>query len=502
MTDTPYERFIERQNRTSDEARADTVEKRHRRGGRTARENLSALTDDTPFTEYGQLAVAAQRSRRTEDELQLETSGDGVLTVIGCVNGHLFDADRAQTALIINDYSVLAGTQGFFHHRKIDRILSLAKRDSLPVIMLTEGGGGRPGDTDVLTSAGGLNVPTFHAWAALSGFVPRITVNHGFCFAGNAALFGAGDIRIATDASYIGMAGPAMIEGGGLGTFAPTEIGPVGDHVKNGGVDILAKDESDAIRYAKQTLSYWQGAVSESEQPPQDPLMQALPQNRRLAYDPRAILSIVLDTDSILELKPDFGRAVLTGLARIKGIPVAVISSDCRHMGGAIDIDASKKMTDLFKLADRWHLPVVSFIDTPGFMVGPDSESQGAPFIMSELFVAGAKLSMPIIGVCLRRAYGLGAMAMAGGSFELPRLMVSWPEGEFGPMGLEGAVRLGFKQELTAVPEGPERDKLFESLLSELYEKGRATEAASLLEFDNVIDPADTRDVISRALLY
>ena len=502
MTDTPYERFIERQNRTRDEARADTVAKRHRRGGRTARENLSALTDDTPFTEYGQLAVAAQRSRRSDDELQLETSGDGVLTVIGSVNGRLFDADRAQTALIINDYSVLAGTQGFFHHRKIDRMLSLARRDLLPVIMLTEGGGGRPGDTDVLTSAGGLNVPTFHAWAALSGVIPRITINHGFCFAGNAALFGAGDIRIATEASFIGMAGPAMIEGGGLGSFAPTQIGPVNEHVKNGGIDILAKDESDAIRFARQALAYWQGTISESEPSPQDALRQALPQNRRLAYEPRKLLSTMLDADSILELKPDFGRAVITAFARIKGKPVAIVCSDCRHLGGAIDIDAAKKITDLFELANGWQLPVVSFIDTPGFMVGPESESQGAPRIMSELFIAGAKLGTPIIGVCLRRAYGLGAMAMAGGSFEVPRLMVSWPEGEFGPMGLEGAVQLGFRQELAAVPEGPERDELFESLLSELYERGRATEAASLLEFDNVIDPADTRDIVARALAY
>jgi len=502
VADSPYDRFLHRQAQTHDASREEAISKRHQRGGQSARENLAALVGESAFVEYGQFAVAAQRSRRSREDLQANTSGDGVLTGIGAVNEALFGPTRAQTGLVINDFSVLAGTQGFFHHKKIDRLLTLARRDHLPIIMLTEGGGGRPGDTDVMTSAGGLNVPTFHAWASLAGVVPRITVNHGFCFAGNAALFGAGDLRIATEASFIGMAGPAMIEGGGLGSYAPTEIGPTVLHRKNGTVDIVAKDEPDAIALAKKALSYWQGDTEDVGHCAQESLRHFLPENRRLAYDPRRLLDLVFDQDSLLELKPEFGRAVITGLGRIKGKPVALVCSDCRHVGGAIDIDAAQKITDLFRLADKWQLPVVSLLDTPGFMVGPDSEAQGAPRVMSELFIAGAALRTPIIGICLRRAYGLGAMAMVGGSFEVPRFMASWPEGEFGPMGLEGAVQLGYKQELAATPEGPERDALFNSLLAEMIDKGQATEVASLLELDAVIDPAATRDTIAAALDY
>jgi acetyl-CoA carboxylase carboxyltransferase component len=194
------------------------------------------------------------------------------------------------------------------------------------------------------------------------------------------------------------------------------------------------------------------------------------------------------------------GRAIVTGLARIRGRAVAVLASDCRHLGGAIDGESATKAAALYQLAERWRVPVVSFIDTPGFMVGPDSEAEGAPRLMSDLFIAGAALTQPIVAVFLRRAYGLGAMAMTGGSFEVPRYAMSWPQGEFGAMGLEGAVHLGFRQELAEAPDETTRQALFDSLLADMYDKGRATEAASYLEIDAVIQPEETRAAISSAL--
>lgn len=497
---TPFEDFQRRQGLSDDSGRPEAVAKRHGRGGRTARENLADLVEGHQLIEYGRYAIAAQRTRKDIDALQTETAGDGVITAIGHVNQPLFGEVRSSTALIINDFSVLAGTQGYFHHKKLDRILSIISDRRLPVIMYTEGGGGRPGDTDVLVTIGGLNLPTFHRWAALTGRVPRIAVNHGYCFAGNAALFGCADIRIATENSYIGMAGPAMIEGGGLGTYAPTEIGPVSVHSKNGVVDLVVADEAEATETARRALGFWQGAVDNWTASDQNVLRTALPSNRRMAYDVRNILRTVFDSGSFLELRPAYGRAVLTGMARIAGKPFAVLASDCRHLGGAIDIDAARKATDLFTLAQRWQLPVLSFVDTPGFMVGPDSEAAGAPKALSELFVAGAALETPIIGIFLRRGYGLGAMAMTGGSFEVPVYAASWPEGEFGAMGLEGAVTLGYRQELDSTPEGPERDALYQKLLADMYERGRASETASYLEIDAVIDPADTRSIILEAL--
>jgi acetyl-CoA carboxylase carboxyltransferase component len=496
----PYARLQDRLAKTADEARPDAVARRRARNGRTARENLADLTDGTAFSEYGQLAVAAQRTRRDGDALLAETAADAVITAIGPVNSDLFGSADSQTALIINDYTVLAGTQGYFHHRKIDRLLGLAAEGGLPVLMYTEGGGGRPGDTDVLVSMAGLNVPTFHRWAALAGKVPRIAVNHGYCFAGNAALFGAADLRIATEASCIGMAGPAMIEGGGLGSWKPQDIGPVSVHRKNGVVDIVVADEAEATAMAKRVLACVQGPLSDWQSYDQTELSALMPTNRRYAFDVRKILHHVFDIGSFVETRSDMGRAIVTGLARIRGLAVAVLASDCRHLGGAIDGESATKAAALYQLAERWRLPVVSFIDTPGFMVGPDSEAEGAPRLMSDLFIAGAALTQPIVAVFLRRAYGLGAMAMTGGSFEVPRYAVSWPQGEFGAMGLEGAVQLGFRQELAEAPDEATRQALFDLLLADMYDKGRATEAASYLEIDAVIQPEETRAAISSAL--
>ena len=496
----PYAGLQDRLAKTADEARPEAVAKRRARKGRTARENLADLTGGTAVSEYGQLAVAAQRTRRDGDALFAETAADAVITAIGPVNADLFASADSQTALIINDYTVLAGTQGYFHHRKIDRLLGLAAEGGLPIVMYTEGGGGRPGDTDVLVSMAGLNVPTFHRWAALAGKVPRIAVNHGYCFAGNAALFGAADLRIATEASCIGMAGPAMIEGGGLGSWKPQDIGPVSVHRKNGVVDIVVADEAEATAMAKKVLACVQGPLSDWQSYDQTELSALMPTNRRYAFDTRKILHHLFDIGSLIETRPDMGRAIVTGLARIEGRAVAVLASDCRHLGGAIDGESAIKATALYQLAERWRLPVVSFIDTPGFMVGPESEAEGAPRLMSDLFIAGAALTQPIVAVFLRRAYGLGAMAMTGGSFEVPRYAVSWPQGEFGAMGLEGAVQLGFRQELAEAPDDTARQALFESLLADMYDKGRATEAASYLEIDAVIQPEETRAAITSAL--
>ena len=496
----PYAGLQDRLAKTADEARPEAVAKRRARKGRTARENLADLTDGTAVSEYGQLAVAAQRTRRDGDALFAETAADAVITAIGPVNADLFASADSQTALIINDYTVLAGTQGYFHHRKIDRLLGLAAEGGLPIVMYTEGGGGRPGDTDVLVSMAGLNVPTFHRWAALAGKVPRIAVNHGYCFAGNAALFGAADLRIATEASCIGMAGPAMIEGGGLGSWKPQDIGPVSVHRKNGVVDIVVADEAEATAMAKKVLACVQGPLSDWQSYDQTELSALMPTNRRYAFDTRKILHHLFDIGSLIETRPDMGRAIVTGLARIEGRAVAVLASDCRHLGGAIDGESATKAAALYQLAERWRLPLVSFIDTPGFMVGPESEAEGAPRLMSDLFIAGAALTQPIVAVFLRRAYGLGAMAMTGGSFEVPRYAVSWPQGEFGAMGLEGAVHLGFRQELAEAPDDTARQALFESLLGDMYDKGRATEAASYLEIDAVIQPEETRAAITSAL--
>ena len=487
-------------SRTLDTERTKASAKRHKAGYRTARENLTDLVDADSFVEYGQLAVAAQRKRRNYEDLQINTAADGVITGIATVNRNFFGKDRSQTAVVIYDYSVLAGTQGFFHHKKLDRIFKLARDLNIPVILYSEGGGGRPGDVDVTTMIAGLNVDSFYTWAKLSGQVPRIAINNGFCFAGNAVLFGCADITIATRTSWIGMAGPAMIEGGGLGIFKPTEIGPIDAQEKNGVVDIVAENEADATVIAKKLLSYFQGPLDKWSCSDQTKLRGIIPENRRRTYQVHQAIAVIADEDSFIELRSGYGRGVITGFIRLEGKPLGLIANNCMHLGGAVDAEAAEKTSRFLQLCDAYELPILSLTDTPGFMVGPESDAQAAVRRMSSLFVSFASVTVPIIAIILRKGYGLGAMAMTGGGFLSPVYIAAWPTGEFGGMGLEGSVKLGYKQELAAVEDEIERQALFDKLVAKMYEIGKATEAAAHLEIDAVIDPADTREVILKAI--
>jgi acetyl-CoA carboxylase carboxyltransferase component len=489
-----------RRTQTLDAGRPLAVEKRHSKGHRTARENLSALCDEKYFIEYGQFAVAAQRFARPYEELKSSTAADGVITGVGKINVGLVGQTNTPCTLVINDYTVLAGTQGYFHHMKLDRILAVSLEKRLPIIMFTEGGGGRPGDTDISTVNSGLQCQTFSKWAKLSGVVPRIAVANGYCFAGNAALFGAADITIATKQSWIGMAGPAMIEGGGLGIVDAEEIGPSSIQAANGVIDILVDDEAGASQMAKKCLLYFQGPLCaphiRSPLFPQDALQRALPEDRRFVYDIRHIIDTLADADSFTEIKPQFGAAVLTGFMHLAGYPLGVIASNCKVLGGAIDIDAAEKVSQFMNLCQQFSIPLLVLCDTPGFMVGPAHESRGAVRRLSQLFLSAAKLTVPLVAVVLRKCYGLGAQALLGGSTSKPTYTFAWPSGEFGAMGLEGAVKLGYRKRLEAEKDPVVRQNLFERLLAEHYVKGQAQEVASVLEIDAVIDPVDTRNTL------
>jgi acetyl-CoA carboxylase carboxyltransferase component len=475
-----------------DEHRPEAVAGRHASGRRTARENIGDLCDPGTFTEFGALAIAAQRRRRSLEDLVRSTPADGMVTGTGRIGG-------APCVVMSYDYTVLAGTQGLNNHRKADRMLHLAAERRLPVVLFAEGGGGRPGDTDT-ASVAGLHVPTFHRMGRLSGLVPLVGIASGRCFAGNAALLGCCDVVIATPEATIGMGGPAMIEGGGLGVYRPEEVGPLSVQVPNGVVDIAVADEAEAVTTARRYLSYFQGRQEEWEAPDQRALRHAVPENRRRAYDVRAVIDGLADTGSVLELRPAFGVGVLTCLVRIEGRPLGLIASNPAHLGGAIDRDAADKTARFLQLCDAFGLPVVSLCDTPGFMVGPDAERTATVRHFARLFVTGAHLRVPLVALVLRKAYGLGAMALMGGSTRVPLAAAAWPSGEFGGMGLEGAVRLGYRRELAAVEDPEERRRAFEARVAELYEHGKAVNAAAALEVDAVIDPAGSRAWILAAL--
>jgi acetyl-CoA carboxylase carboxyltransferase component len=471
---------------TQDAQRPEAVAKRHAQGMRTARENIADLCDKGSFVEYGALAVAAQSRRRSADDLMRNTPADGMVTGIGCVNGQ-------RAVVMAYDFTVLAGTQGMRNHQKTDRMLGVALQNKLPVVLFAEGGGGRPGDVDVAIVAG-LNLSTFASFARLNGRVPVVGVVAGRCFAGNAALLGCCDVIIATRGSNIGMGGPAMVEGGGLGVFKPEQIGPSDVQHGNGVIDVLVETEAQAVSAARHYLSLFQGPVTAWQAPPAEALRQVVPENRLSVYDTRAAMQGMADTDSLLWLRTGFGAGIHTALARIAGRPVGMLANNPLHLGGAIDADAADKAARFMQLCNAHGLPIVSLVDTPGFMVGPDTEATAQVRHVSRMFVVAAHLRVPFLSVVLRKGYGLGAMAMTGGGFHETLSTVAWPTGELGGMGLEGAVRLGYRKELEALPEGPERQALFDQLLAQQYDNGSAIHLAATLEIDAVIDPAATRD--------
>jgi len=488
-----------RHERTKDAARPDAVERRRQMGQRTARENVEDLCDPGTFVEYGPLVIAAQRRRRSVEDLVARTPADGLVAGVGRVNGHLFDESRARCVVMAYDYTVLAGTQGLQNHRKKDRMFELAAHWRLPVVLFTEGGGGRPGDTDG-TGVTGLDCWAFNYWGRLSGLVPLVGVNAGRCFAGNAALLGCCDVVIATANSSIGMGGPAMIEGGGLGVFHPDEVGPMHVQVPNGVVDLPVADEAEAVRVAEQYLGYFQGPVTAWECADQRGLRGIVPENRLRLYDVRTVIRTLADTGSMLEIRRHFGLGMVTALVRIEGRSVGVIANDPTHLAGAIDRDGADKAARFMQLCDAFDLPLLLLCDTPGMMVGPEAEKTALVRHVSRLFVVGANLTVPFFTIVLRKGYGLGAQAMAGGSFKAPIFTVAWPTGEFGGMGLEGAVKLGYRKELAAVEDPASRQALFEEMVARMYEHGKAVSYATHFEIDDVIDPAESRKWIMTAL--
>lgn len=488
------EEVRERHRQGLDAGRPSAVEKRRRHGSRTARENVADLCDPGSFIEYGALAIAAQRRRRTVADLQANTPADGMIAGFGTVNAEHFGADAARCAVLAYDYTVLAGTQGHHNHKKKDRLFELAEQWRTPVVFFTEGGGGRPGDvdTDDLFMSW-LDIKTFATWPQLSGIAPRIAVNSGRCFAGNAVIFGCADITIATRNSNIGLAGPAMIAGGGLGQYAPEDIGPIEVQAANGVVDVVCEDEAEATAVARAMLGCFQGRIEHWSAVDQRTLRHLVPENRLRVYDMRALVHALADEGSVIELRRDYGVGLITALVRIEGEPFGLIANDPRHLGGAIDGAGGEKGGRFLDLCDAFGLPIISLCDTPGFMVGPDSEKTAAVRRGSRLIVAGANLSVPLFTVVIRKGYGLGAQAMAGGSFHEPFFTIAWPTAEMGPMGLEGAVELGFSKELAACADDAERQALYDELLARMYAKGKAVSVASTFEIDAVIDPAETR---------
>jgi len=487
----------------SDEGRPGPTAKRHASGKRTTRENIADLTDDT-FTEYGQIVTAGRMRTDTQEVIEerlLRTAADGMVIGVGKVNAAQVGEARASAAIVAYDYTVLAGTQGGKNHQKTDRMLRVAHQYKLPLVLYSEGGGGRTGGGSgpasapaVGSSIGGLSTRTWRELGKLSGLVPIVGVNSGYCFAGNVVLLGACDVIIATKDSSIGIGGPAVIEGGGLGVYAPSEVGPVSIQEPAGVIDILVEDEAEATAVARQYLGYFQGPFATWKEHDQRPLRHIVPENRRSVYDIRRIIETLADVGSMLELRPRWATSMITAFIRVGGKPLGVIANNSNSSsGGAIESAGADKASRFMQLCDAFDIPMLSLIDCPGNMVGPEAEKTGLIRHCARMYVAGANITVPYFNVVLRKAYGLGAIAMAAGSFDETFFSISWPTGEFAGMGLEGSIKLGRRAELEAITDIPARKARYDTLVADAYAWARAANAGMVFEVDDVIDPADTR---------
>ncbi len=495
------QRLFDLRDKTLDENRPDAVAKRHADGKRTARENVDDLLDEGSFREYGQLAVAGQRQRLGDDlETLIEFSpADGKITGTGTVNADQFGPEASRCAVMCYDYTVMGGSQGLVNHQKTDRMIEIAKKWRIPLVLFAEGAGGRPSDTDH-PGVGFLNLHTFTCMGELSGLVPTVGIAAGNCFAGNTALFGVCDLTVATKKASIGMAGPVMIEGGGLGKCKPEEVGPADVMSRNGVIDILVEDEAEAVAVTKKYLSYFQGDLPSWESHDQRKLRHLVPENRTAIYDIREVIETLCDIDSVLELRKEFAPNLVTALVRIEGRAYGLFANDSRIMGGAIEHNAGDKLARFTQLCDAYDIPMLSLVDCPGFMVGPDSEKNATVRHISRVYVNAASSTIPLFTVVLRKCYGIGAMAMAGGGYTAPIFAAAWPNAEFGAMGIEGAVRIAARKLLDAIEDPAEREAKFKELVDKEYQRGSALNVASFLELDAVIDPADTRNWVIRGL--
>ena len=484
---------------TLDENRPEAVAKRYGRGFRMPRENIAQLVDEGSFKEYGPLVVARQHQRQTDEELRKNTPADGLISGIGSVNGKYFPPSQSRSMVLSYDYTVLAGTQGGRNHYKQDRMFELAERFKIPLVFFTEGGGGRPGD-DRTGPGVAFDTHTFTQFSQLSGWIPLVGVTNGRCFAGNTALLACCDVIIATEGSTIAMGGPAMVESGGLGVYTPEELGPMSFQVPNGVVDILVKDEAEAVDTAKKYLSYFQGSIEEWEAPDQRRLRQIVPENRMRLYDMREIIETIADRGSVLEIREKFGVGVITSFIRVEGKPMGVIANNPHHIAGAIDSDGADKGARFVQLCDAFDIPILSLMDCPGMMVGPDVESTALVRHCVRMFNAGANLTTPMFLTVVRKAYGLGVQAMCGASSFTGFFSVAWPTAEFAGMAIEGSVKLGYRKELEAIEDPEERLAEYQRRVDRAYENAKAVNASAGYGIDDVIDPADTRSWIVMGL--
>ncbi len=472
---------IEAKAATLDEARPQAVAKRAATGQRTARQNIADMIDAGSFQEYGQLSTPAFG--------YLEGAADG--PVIGTAT-----MDGARIAIAAYDYTVHGGSQSTISHAKFDRMLHVVHELRLPLVLWAEGAGWRAHDDNINAR---FYEETFAMMARLSGHVPTVSIVAGRCFAGNANLVGLCDTVIATRAATLGMAGPPLVEAALGVKMTPEELGPAALHEEAGGIDVLAEDEAEAARIARQYLGYFGGPGAPGAAPDTLALRGVVPENRRRAYDVRKVIDGIADVGSILELRPRFGRAAVVALVKVEGRPMGVIANQPMVLAGAMDSPACDKIARFIQLCDAHDIPKLYLVDTPGLMIGRETEATALVRHSARVLTANTNATTPFMTVVLRKAYGVGMYVM--GSLAIrPSLLVGWPTAELGSMGLEGAAKIVHRKALEALPDEKARRAREREIADDLLRQNTALTMARRFEVDDIIDPAETRAAVVRFL--
>ena len=464
-----------------DEARPDSVARQAKRGKWTTRQAIAALADSDSFVEYGGLVRPVTEG--------MNGAADGLVMGTAKVGGRAVD-------LVCYDYTVYAGTQSAMNHVKITRMFEHAEKHRLPVICWLDGGGARPHDMHVTARP---STSTFVVFARLSGMVPTIGIAPGRAFAGHANLAGLCDLLIATEDSAMGMAGPPLVEAALGKKYTPEEIGPASVHWASGVIDILVRDEAEAVAAAKKYLAYFGPPQAGGEAADQASLRAVIPENPRRAYNVRTVIQTLCDRDSVMEVKAGYGKAAVTAFARLAGRAIGIVANQPMYLAGAMDTPACLKMARFIQICDAFDIPVVVLCDTPGLMVGPEVEKTGLMRHSARVLSALANATVPVLTVVLRKAYGLGYYIMGSRPLD-PAILLAWPTAEFGGMGLEGAVNIIYAKELDAAATPEERAELHAQLTAELKRSNTAVESGAKFLYDDVIDPADTREILLKTL--
>nr|WP_325049851.1 acyl-CoA carboxylase subunit beta [Nocardioides sediminis] len=479
---------------------AKAVEKQHAKGRKTARERIELLFDEGSFVELDELA----RHRSTAFGLQDKRPyGDGVVTGYGTVDGR-------QVCVFSQDFTVFGGSLGEVYGEKITKVMDLAIKTGCPIIGINEGAGARIQEGVVSL---GLYGEIFRRNVHASGVIPQISMIMGNCAGGHVYSPAVTDFTIMVDqTSAMFITGPDVIKTVTGEDVTIEELGGARTHnTRSGNAHYMASDEDDAIEYVKALLSYLPqnnldeppayDEVADLEVTDLDRSLDTLiPDGANQPYDMHTVIEAVLDDQEFLEVQPLFAPNIVVGYGRVEGRPVGVVANQPMQFAGTLDIDASEKAARFVRTCDAFNIPVLTFVDVPGFLPGTDQEYNGIIRRGAKLIYAYAEATVPLITVITRKAYG-GAYDVMGSKHLGADMNVSWPTGQIAVMGAQGAVNILYRKEIAEAEKAGNVEERRAQLVQE-YDDTLANPyiAAERGYIDAVISPHETRSEIVRSL--